>query len=169
MAKSLVDIITDPQVYLENLFSKIDSIGLNVDDCYLDHICYRVATETEYQSKKAELLNHGKLLIESMVNGRMISTFKLNSPIHFKNRVIDVLELPAPKMGASYNSGLEHVEFVTKGPLKDIVERYPLLKFEVFGIDKKINADITLKFDGECIRFHNQTLEDVIAEELKQI
>lgn len=167
MAKALSDIITDPQVYLENLFAKIEKIGLNVDDCYLDHICYRVATETEYQTKKVELLDHGTLLIESMVNGRMISTYKLHSPIHFNNRIIDVLELPAPKMGTSYKSGLEHVEFVTKGPLKDIVDRYPTLKFEVFGIDKKINADITLKFDGECIRFHNQTLEDVIAEELK--
>ena len=167
MAKTLNDIITDPHVYLEKLFSKIANIGLNVDDCYLDHICYRVATETEYQAKKIELLDHGSLLIESMVNGRMISTYKLHSPIHFKDRVIDVLELPAPKMGANYQSGLEHVEFVTKGPLKNIVEKYPSLKFETFGIDKAINADITLKFDGECIRFHNQTLEDVIAAELK--
>ena len=166
MAKALSDIITDPHVYLENLFSKLDNIGLNLDDCYLDHICYRVATEAEYQTKKVELLDHGSLLIESMINGRMISTYKLHSPIHFNNRIIDVLELPAPKAGANHKSGLEHVEFVTKAPLINIVERYPALKFEVSGIDKKINADITLKFDGECIRFHNQTLEDVIAIEL---
>ncbi|MBC7712862.1 MAG: VOC family protein [Rhizobacter sp.] len=165
MAKALSDIITDPHVYLENLFSKIESIGLNVDDCFLDHICYRVATDDEYQTKKVELLDHGILLIESMVNGRMISTYKLNVALHFNNRIIDVLELPAPKPGASYSSGLEHVEFVTKEPLKNIVARYPALKFETFGIDKEINADITLKFEGQCIRFHNQTLEDVIAAE----
>lgn len=171
MAKTLSDIITDPHLYLENLFSKINNLGLLavVDDCFLDHICYRVSTESEYQSKKIEMLDHATLIIESMVNGRMISTYKLLSPIHFNNRVIDVLELPAPKMGAGHKSGLEHVEFVTLEPLKNIVERYPSLKFETFGIDKKINADITLKFEGECIRFHNQTLEDVIAFELRSL
>lgn len=165
MAKALNDIISDPHIYLENLFSKIENLGLDVSECFLDHICYRVETEAEYQTKKIELLDHGVLLIESMVGGRMISTFKLNSPIHFNGRKIDVLELPAPKAGSSYKSGLEHVEFVTKEPLKEMIARYPKLQFEILGIDKKINADITLRFEGQCIRFHNQTLEDVIALE----
>jgi predicted metalloenzyme YecM len=165
MSKALSDIITDPHAYLENLFSKIKNINLLVDDCLLDHICYRVATEEEYQTKKIELLDHGILLTESMINTRMISTYKLHSPIRFEGRIIDVLELPAPKIGSTYQSGLEHVEFTTKEPLKNIVDRYPELNFEVFGIDKKINADITLRFEGQCIRFHNQTLEDVIALE----
>ncbi|MBC7427028.1 MAG: VOC family protein [Bacteriovorax sp.] len=165
MTKALSDIITDPHDFLESLFSKIESVGLKVDDFFLDHICYRVATEDEYQTKKIELLDHGDLLIESMVNGRMISTYKLHSPILFNKRIIDVLELPAPKPGAKYMSGLEHVEFVTTEPLRNLVIRYPALKFETYGIDKPINADITLKFEGQCVRFHNQTLEDVIAEE----
>lgn len=167
MPRTLSDIITDPQVYLEKLFKKIEKTGLQIEDCFLDHICYRVATEEEYQSAKVELLDHASLLIESMVNGRMISTFKLHSPIHFNNRIIDVLELPAPKPGSTYLSGLEHAEFVTSEGLKSFIERYPALKFETTGIDKKINADVTLRFDGEVIRFHNQTLEDVIALERK--
>ncbi len=165
--KALNDIITDPHVFLEKLFGMIEDIDLDVDKYFLDHLCFRVASEAEYQEKKKELINHGELLIESMVNGRMIATFKLHSPIVFKNRKIDVLELPAPKPGHSYQSGLEHVEFVTKDPLQKIVDRYPQYAFEVFGIHKKINADITLKLGEYCIRFHNQTLEDVIKEEKK--
>ena len=78
-----------------------------------------------------------------------------------------MIELPSPKSGHKYKSGLEHVEFVTKDPLQKIVDRYPQYAFEVFGIHKKINADITLKLGDYCIRFHNQSLEDVIKSELK--
>lgn len=165
MNKTLNDIITDPIVFLDTLFSRIDDIELNVEKYFLDHICYRVATNAEYTIKKAELALHGTLLIESMVNGRMIATYKLHEPIVYKNRKIDVIELPAPKANHSYESGLEHVEFVTKEPLQKIVDRYPQFAFEVFGIHKKINADITLKLGEYCIRFHNQTLEEVIEFE----
>lgn len=165
--QSLADIITDPIVFLEDLFSKLDDIGLDLEKYPLDHLCYRVSTLEEYKIKKAELLNFGELLIESMVNHRLISTFKLHAPIVFKNRKIDLLELPAPKSGHSYKSGLEHVEFVTREPLEKVVERYPQFAFEVFGIHKKINADITLKLGEYCIRFHNQSLEDVIKLEKK--
>jgi predicted metalloenzyme YecM len=165
MQKSLNEIISDPIIFLEKLFSMIDESGMNVDSYFLDHICYRVGTESEYSAKKAELLNLGTLLIESMVNGRMISTFKLHSPIIYKNRVIDVLELPAPKPGKTYESGLEHVEFVATHPLSEFLAKYPELDFEIFGINKALNADITLKLGEYCIRFHNQTLEEVIQAE----
>lgn len=165
MNKTLADIITDPLVFLDDLFSKLDDIGLEVDRYELDHLCYRVQTVDEYKIKKEELMPFGQLLVESMVNGRLISIFKLNEPIIYKNRKIYLLELPSPKAKHSYKSGLEHVEFVTKLPLQKIVERYPQYSFEVFGIHKKINADITLKLGDYCIRFHNQSLEDVIKEE----
>lgn len=167
--KKLEEIISDPQVFLSELFSLIEKSGVNVEEDYLDHICYRVGTESEYQTKKEELSHHGKMLIESMVNGRLIATYKLHSPILFKNRKIDVLELPAPKKGASYDSGLEHIEFATTKPLQTIVDKYAHLPFEVGGINKSINADITLRLPPYCIRFHNQTLEEVIAAELKGI
>ncbi len=167
--KTLSDVITDPMVFLDDLFNKLDDIGLELDKYPLDHICYRVSTLDEYQTKKTDLMELGELLIESMVNGRLISTFRLHSPIVYKNRSIDLLELPAPKPGHSYKSGLEHVEFVTKDPLQKIVDRYPQFAFEVFGIHKKINADITLKLGDYCIRFHNQSLDEVIKQELKNI
>lgn len=163
--KSLNDIITDPVLFLDKLFSLIEKTGMNVDKYYLDHICYRVGSESEYLEKRAELNLHGDMLIESMVNGRLIATYKLHSPIFYKGRKIDVLELPAPKPGHSYASGLEHVEFVAKESLQSIVDAYPSCSFETQGINKEINADITLRLGEYCIRFHNQTLEDVIAQE----
>ena len=169
MKKPLNDIITDPIVFLDKLFGMIDESGVNVDSYLLDHICYRVGTTDEYEIKKSELLDHGDLLIESMVNGRLISTFKFHSPIVYKNRKIDVIELPAPKPGKTYESGLEHVEFVATHPLSEIVEKYPKLNFEIFGINKAFNADVTLKLGEYCIRFHNLTLEEVIEAEKNHV
>lgn len=165
MKKCLAEVITDPIVFLEDLFLKIDDIGLDVEKYELDHICYRVESMSDYKIKKEELINFGELLIESMVNGRLISTFKLHEPIIFRNRKIYLLELPSPKSSHSYKSGLEHVEFVTNLPLQKIVDRYPQYSFEVYGIHKKINADVTLKLGEYCIRFHNQNLEEVIKQE----
>lgn len=165
--KSLNDIITDPVLFLDKLFTLMEKAGMNVDKYYLDHICYRVGSESEYQEKRAELNLHGEMLIESMVNGRLIATYKLHSPILYRGRKIDVLELPAPKPGHSYASGLEHVEFVAEESLQSIVDTYSSCSFETQGINKDINADITLRLGEYCIRFHNQTLEDVIVEEKK--
>lgn len=162
----LNDIISDPQVFLDDLFDKAH--GIDLKPYFLDHICYRVGSVEEYLEKKEQLKAHGDMLIESMVNGRMIATFKLHQPIVYKERLIDVVELPAPKPGHSYKSGLEHAEFVS-GPLSDVVEKYPHLEFDTSGINKAINADITLRLGEFCIRFHNQTLESVIAHELKQM
>lgn len=168
MEKSLAEVITDPILFLEDLFSKLSDIDLDVENFELDHICYRVQSMEEYNIKKSELAPFGELLVESMVNGRLISTFKLQDPIVYKNRKIYLIELPSPKPAHSYKSGLEHVEFVTKQPLQKIVERYPQYSFEVFGIHKKVNADITLKLGDYCIRFHNQSLEEVIKKEIQE-
>lgn len=167
MKKNLSDVIGDPIIFLDDLFGKINDIELIVDQYELDHICYRVESVDQYKVKKEELSHLGELLVESMVNGRMISTFKLFDPIVYNNRKIYLVELPSPKSSHSYKSGLEHVEFVTKEPLQKIIERYPQYSFEAFGIHKKINADITLKLGEYCIRFHNQSLEDVIKLEKK--
>ena len=167
MEKKLADVITDPHLFLEKFFLKLQEIELDVESYTLDHICYRVKTVNEYQIKKEELLSFGKQLNESMVNGRFISTFKLHSPIIFRGREIFLIELPSPKSSHSYESGLEHIEFVTKRPLQQIVERYPQYSFETFGIHKKINADITLKLGEYSMRFHNQSLEEVINLELR--
>ena len=142
MQKTLEEIIGDPHLFLEELFSKISDIELKVENYELDHICYRVQSIDEYKIKKEELKNFGELLIESMVNGRLISTFKLHDPIIYKNRKIFLVELPSPKAMHSYPSGLEHAEFVTKEPLQKIIDRYPQYSFEAFGIHKKINADM---------------------------
>lgn len=165
---TLEECIGDYQLFLDKIFTMLNDIELDIiEKLVCDHICYRVSTLAEYKSKREELLQFGELLVESMVNGRLICTFKLTDPIVFKDRSISLIELPQPKNTFTYKTGLEHVEFVTREPLQKVVNRYPQFAFETFGINKKINADITLKLGEFCIRFHNQSLEDVIKLEKK--
>jgi predicted metalloenzyme YecM len=163
--KTNQDVIGDYNSFLDHIFTMFDELDLAVKIVEVDHLCYRVKTLDAYKAKKIEFNEIGELLIESIVNGRNICTYKLKDPIVYKDKTISLIELPAPKNSHSYENGLEHLEFVTKEPLQKIVDRHPHLMFETFGINKKINADITLKLGDYCIRFHNQSLEDVIKLE----
>ncbi len=165
--KTNSEILGDYTLFLEKILGMVEELDLLVKTECIDHICFRVKTFDEYQNKKIEFLDIADLLVESLVNGRNISTFRLKNPITFKDNTISLVELPAPKKSHSYESGLEHLEFVTKEPLQKIVDRHPHLKFETFGINKKINPDITLKLGEYCIRYHNSSLEDIIKSELK--
>jgi predicted metalloenzyme YecM len=119
--------------------------GLVIEPRWLiDHLCYRVTTEELYTTRKDEFEQFGILLVESMVNGRLIATYKLHKPIVFKTWRIPLVELPAPKAGKPFATGFEHIEVVCDASTKE---------HEV-------------EMDGCAIKFHHRTLEDIIAEEL---
>lgn len=157
--------ISNVTMFLSDVFKKIDEKGIDVSDLYLDHICYRVSTHERYQELKKTLEDHGKLLVESDINGRLISTYKLKDPICFEGREITVLELPSPKVSSEYKEGYEHVEFVIPCSLKEFIFRYPDISFSTKGLLKKVNKDIRLSFDSVSVKFHEISLEEVIEME----
>ena len=67
---------------------------------------------------KTHLNNIGaNLLIESMINGRPISTYKFLKPVEYDGGSIGLLELPYPSATSKYKSGLQHIEVVLRGGL----------------------------------------------------
>ena len=124
---------------------------------------------------KRLFVNYGaKLLIESMIGGRPISSFKLQNPIHCGPRKVSVVELPCPKEGRAYNSGFEHCEFVVSSgndietcKLKALVKfqsKFPSVKFQVN--EKGINSDFALQLnEGMSCKFHSNALEEIIEFE----
>lgn len=153
-------------VFGRNLYTRLDKLGIDYKSLYLDHICFRVASPIEYEAMKSFLLENNQLLVEHQVQGRLIATFKLNSPVLFPDRTIDVLELPAPKVGSPYPTGYEHVEFVWPDQLEQLLELYPHLDWDKKGLSKPINRDLRLALGSSCsVKFHEQSLEQVIALE----
>jgi len=134
----------------------------------IDHVCYRVESDARYGEMKQVFGQLGTMLVESMVSGRLIATYKLHSPIRWKNFVIPLVELPAPKKGKQVREGWEHLEIVVQGSFAEIKSNLPGARFDEKGLSKKINPELELELDsGVAIKFHHQSLEQVIEWERK--
>jgi predicted metalloenzyme YecM len=152
-------------IFLEKTFNFLKDDNIDVSNYELDHICYRVETITRYNELKLFLSNFGSLLTETEIGGRLISTFKLTSPILFENRKIYCLELPSPKFGSRYKEGFEHIEFVISESFEKFMNKYSRINFNTRALSKSINKDISIKYIDCSIKFHHNTLEYVIKYE----
>lgn len=175
--------------FLNQVLTELAELGLRseVVGREIDHICYRVSRQGEYEKLRADLLsaNWATLLVEAAVGGRLISTFRLSPPLMVTGMGgkwdVTCLELPAPKPGRAYASGLEHIEVVVGTPEDGCVHNRAMLEAWVAtqntatraviqttdSIDKKLNADVAvvLPFSKCVVKFHSRPLHEVIAFE----
>jgi len=162
MKENITALLGDSKPFLDHIFQYLSKKKIKVENYELDHICYRVETEERYQSLKKLLTNLGELLTESQIGGRAIASIKLTEPIIYKNRKIEVVELPAPKKGSFYKEGFEHVEFVIDQPFEAFMASHPHLNFITKDLKKSVNQGVTLKETDFSVKFHHHTLEYVI-------
>jgi uncharacterized protein len=130
----------------------------------LDHICFRAASDVDYENKKLEFSSLGSLFSENIVNGRKISVFKTVVPLQNSSLETTVLELAQPKKGASHRVGFEHIELVVSIDLRSLVEQNPHLNFYTKNINDKV-PEIRLNFLKGTIKFRNIGLEKILGEE----
>ncbi|GAM17910.1 hypothetical protein SAMD00019534_010850, partial [Acytostelium subglobosum LB1] len=189
--KDIKEIIGDYNIFLRILLRHLRESGINVDSLVSDHLCYRVSSQEIYQTKKSEFLsNNHTLLAETMVNGRLICTFKLSQPLVYHDtvtgttRTIELVELPSPKPNRPQLDGLEHTEFVIDEDFQKFIERHRDVmrgQWVLQALNKELNADVETEFEPSHLmaerrtfsaKFHHQTLEKVIeiekAMELEQ-
>ena len=105
------------------------------------------------------------------------SIISLYQPIECNGFNIRCVEIPCPKIGRSYNDGLEHAEFVigkeNDDPhdsrlLKEMISKYPKLQFDSRALNKDINADISLEIDSiTSIKFHVRPIYEIVDIEKK--
>ena len=165
--------LPSPNAFLEQIFAALAPTPGVLDHLQLDHLCYRVATVERYEELKTQLLSEHELLVESLINGRRIATFRMTEPFRFREREIWLLELPEPKPGSPYPEGWEHVEFVTDRPLAAfaewITEHLGVQPEDIdrSGMGKALNADLRLRLGGGLsVKFHELALDEVIWREL---
>lgn len=151
------------QTFLELLFQDLAQARIQLPVYWdIDHLCYRAATEESYQKLKDDFSNLGLLLIESQVNGRLISTFKLNEPVYFLDWRIDLVELPAPKSGKVTEEGFEHIEIVCDVPFSELQQKFSHLDMDTKGLSKDYNQELEICLGKRNIKFHHSSLESVI-------
>lgn len=158
----------DGQQFLEGLVTELYTIGLDLADRTIDHLCYRVQSEQQYESLKSGLAEIGTLLTEANVNGRPISTYRLHKPFKYQTYSINLVELPAPKEGMHYELGFEHAEVVVRQHLPDFEKQYPHLKFQ-YGGNKNTNHELSFKTKVGQVKFHCQPLDRIIEVENSNI
>lgn len=144
----------------------IEDSQLFVSNYELDHLCYRVQDERFYHSMKSFLQQQGSLLAETQINGREISTYKLKTAVVVPGnpfRQINLIELPASKKDKMYPTGFEHLEFVVPD-IDHLKSMYPTRQF-VWSNPGGINPTVSLKYSQFTVKFHERSLEDVIAIE----
>jgi len=135
---------------------------------FMDHACLRVEDDIQYNHWKENLSKIATLLIESEVNGREISTYKLYNPLSFDNITIDVIELPMAKPNSHYRFGFEHVEFVINQTFKNYIETHKNYTFDKKGLEKDFNPELRVSLDDTCsFKLHHLSLEEVIKIESK--
>lgn len=166
--------LSDHRPFLDQLFAQLEARPGALDHLHLDHICYRTESEDQYRSFRDALVNKHELLVESLIGGRPIATFRLSTPLPYRHRLIPLLELPAPKPGRPYPAGWEHVELVTDRPLAEFADHLPELvtvpptDFDRNGMQKARNPDLRLRLGGGLsVKFHEQPLDEVIAAEME--
>lgn len=157
--------LPSPEIFLTEVFAFLEAKQIDVSRFNLDHICYRLESQDTYDQVKSELEKENLLLVESNINRRPISVFKLSNPYLHEARIIDVLELPSPKEGSAYRTGWEHVEFVVDGSLEEFQQSYPDVEFDDKGFSKVINRELRLKAEKLSVKFHENSLEEIIAIE----
>ncbi|KAJ3269806.1 hypothetical protein HDV01_000903 [Terramyces sp. JEL0728] len=156
--------------FVDLIITRLNEFNISVDGLFMDHVCYRVETEQEYLDIYVLLKQLGKVLVEDIVGGRPIATFKLDEPIQIPKygRSVDVIELPMPKENSFYATGWEHAEFVTETPLGEFAKLHNV-NWDYSGLKKSFNADIRVDLSTESkrlnVKFHNLPLEKVIEIE----
>jgi predicted metalloenzyme YecM len=164
----LKEIIGDYSTFLDDILTRVQNEGFDLNDfVQIDHICYRTTSGENYAKKKKELEPVAKLLGETMVNERPISTFRLHTPVIHTPWRIDAIELPAPKAGSEHQEGLEHVEFVLYDDIPTFLEKYKDKPFQMSAADRGINPEIGLGLGEYSVKFHLLNLPTVVYLENK--
>lgn len=160
-----MDFYQEANDFLERAWSRLNPYHNGLANLSIDHLCYRTTTLTHYEQVKRFFGELGIELIESMIGGRPIATYKLHRPIHFRGFQIELVEVPAPKENKPSVAGLEHFEFVIPYSFAWVREIFSAEKISEKGASKLLNPEIEVTFEDFAIKFHHKSLEEVIAIE----
>lgn len=152
--------------FLDALFADFEKHKISLESSWdIDHICYRTENSTRYEELKKDWSRFAQLLVESVVNGRLIATYKLTTPISYQGWKIDVVELPAPKAGKVVREGFEHVEVVTGLSFEKLEQRFSHLPLDRTGMKKDFNPELEVALGERNFKLHPLSLESVIRTE----
>ncbi|MFT6925668.1 MAG: putative metalloenzyme YecM [Psychromonas sp.] len=161
-------------------------LGLKDLALVCDHAALRVNDLAVAEALLTQWQKKGKIISDSIINGRPIYIIALDEPLQLGDWKIDCVELPFP--GKLYpQQGWEHIELVLPGNAQTMAEleralesinpdiaallaANPAIKVKrsaphVAG-EKVANPTIAFKLNNICIKVHSAGIKTVIEKEM---
>jgi len=163
----------------------LEQSNLKTDALWCDHVALRVNDIATAESLLAELKQRGKVISDSIINGRPIYIIVLDEPLTLGDWQIDCVELPFPAKHYP-QQGWEHIELVLPGNATNMAELELALRLINSDIDALLANDSSIKIkrsapqvEGEtlanptiafkqgdiCIKVHSEGIKAVVASE----
>lgn len=146
------------------LSSEAEMNGLIVAGDLIDHLGIKCLSTQEYVHLKNKLSQVAALLGEARINGRLISSFRLEKPLLIAQQSVWVLELAAPKP-REQKQGFDHLEIVIKESFDKRRDRLKNGDWQSVRWPSLINPELSVSLGSGILKFHFQSLEKVIALE----
>ena len=160
------DFYLKSKVFLDKLHLSLSSSHFKIMPHWnIDHICYRADTPERYCQLKNSFSKFATEIIESEINGRPITTYKLNTPLKYSQWSINLLELPAPKASKVTEEGFEHIEIVSNKDFTELSQELQEFPLNKNGLKKEFNRELACTINGTNLKFHHTSLESVVTLE----
>jgi len=158
------EILGDYNNFVDELVNNAKELGLPLNYPG-DHICYRITTNEEYETKKAELKELSSAWLENIHHNRPISKFVLKEPIKTKFFNFPIVELPSPHPTIPYKKGLEAIHVVVGDDYEKVKTRF---EKHWKGVDDNgpYNQPFFITFSGGySIKYHERPIKEIIQLE----
>lgn len=178
-------LLADFQDFEQKIQVLAAEIHLDLSQYEIDHLSLRVNCEQTANAWLILLLEHGSVLSDNLINGRVIYLIQLHEPLRLAQQWIDVVELPFPKDKHYPKETWEHIEVVVPflpnetaaewlARIKNTFlgnqpERFTVKTSEPKGDGEKLlNLSVAVSFldktqNPTCIKFHPYSIKQIVS------
>ena len=149
------------------LTEEAGKLGVLVPGDHIDHIGIKCLSPEQFENLSQEMGVIAESLGTVDINGRPITTFRLEEPFQLAGQDIHILELAAPKSGES-KEGFDHIEVVIQESFAERRARKSDATWTDVRWPSIINPELCLKLPSGGVKFHHRSLESVIEFEHEQ-
>ena len=178
-------LLADFQDFEQKIQVLAAEIHLDLSQYEIDHLSLRVNCEQTANAWLILLLEHGSVLSDNLINGRVIYLIQLHEPLRLAQQWIDVVELPFPKDKHYPKETWEHIEVVVpflpnetaaewlarikNTFLRNQPERFKVKTSEPKGCGETLlNLSVAVSFvdkmqNPTCIKFHPYSIKQIVS------
>ena len=151
--------------FIDKTLTQLQQLNIDVTNLELDHFGYQTSSKDDYESKKTESQQIGKMASENIVGGRRVCIIRLLKQHLYGNFEISGIEIIEPKDEQVCLSSLDHLEFVLKESFENFINKYKTVSWDTTALERPEFAKLSLRFgDGSGVKFHLKNIFDEIPQ-----